>query len=90
MKVKYTRVYSDKEGKSHFSNEEAEVKSTNFAPLFLSRFSTVTRLAYLVAPPNWVGKSHLAPHRQFTIFLSGDSDIESGDGENRHFGSGRF
>ncbi len=92
MKVEYVRLFSDKDGESHFSDEQVEVKSTNFAPpaspLFLSAFTPATWLAFLLSPPNWVGEWHPVPHRQFMIFISGDTEIQSGDGEKRRFGPG--
>jgi hypothetical protein len=92
MKVKYVRLFSDKNGESHFSDEQVELESSNFAPpappLFLSAFTPVTRLAYLASSEDWTGDWHPAPHRQFMIFISGDSEIQCGDGETRHFGPG--
>jgi hypothetical protein len=89
LRIKYVRLYCDADGESHFSDEDAEVKLTNFAPpaspLFLSAYTSVTRFALLKAPSNWIGEWHSAPSRQFMIFLSQEVRITSSDGEKRGF-----
>ncbi len=92
MRVEYTRLYSDKDGESHFSDERVEVRSRDFAPpaspLYFSAFAPATKFAFLKAPPKWVGDWHPSPQRQFMIFVSGKTDIRSSDREERHFRSG--
>ena len=73
--TRYTRVYSDSSGESHFAEVEVEFRSTNFAPpappLELSEFMPVERLAFMLMRAGWRGDWHPAPRKQFLIVLSG-------------------
>jgi len=87
--VGYIRIFSDASGLSHFSNEYAELFSSDFAPpappLFLSTYFQTVQLAFLGAPSDWNGTWHPTPRRQFMIFLSGETEIEVSGGEKRKF-----
>ena len=90
--MKYTRVYADKNGESHFEDVAVEFKSIDFAPpappLDISEFTPATRYALLRAPIGWVGDWHPAPGRQTHFYLSGEVEAEVSDGEVRRFGPG--
>jgi quercetin dioxygenase-like cupin family protein len=41
-----------------------------------------------VAPPGYILNWHCAPRRQYTITLSGEAEIEVGDGTVKRIGAG--
>ena len=90
--MKYTRIYADPAGISHFEDVEVEFELVDFAPpappLFLSSFSPALQYAFSTLPAGWYGNWHPAPHRQFSIILSGEIEVQSSDGELRRFRPG--
>jgi hypothetical protein len=89
MKVRYTRLYSDAAGESHFEDTEAELHAADFAPpappLNLSPFLPATQLAFFGAPAGWQGDWHPASARNLFVVISGEWEIEASDGAIRHF-----
>lgn len=90
--MKYTRVYADSEGESHFEDVEVGMEERVFAPpappLKLSEFIATSRFSFLSSPPGWSGDWHPAPKRQFMLYLQGQVEAETSDGEVRRFGPG--
>ncbi len=87
--ARYVRVYADSEGESHFSDEEMELKSVNFAPpVNISAFTPAKHFALLHAPVGWFGDWHPTPYRQFFFILVGKVEVRVNDGEVRRFGPG--
>lgn len=90
--MKYTRIYSDDLGESHFENVEASFQSVNFAPpappLDVTTFQPASKYGFLKAPSGWFGDWHPAPCRQIIFYLEGETEAEASDGEVRLFGPG--
>jgi hypothetical protein len=90
--VRYTRVFADARGQSHFEDIEVTMEDTVFAPpappLKLSEFMATSRFSFMSASPGWAGDWHPAPKRQFTLYLQGRIEAETSDGEIRRFGPG--
>lgn len=90
--MKYTRVYSDSKGESHFEDVDIEFKITDFAPpappLEISEFTEATRYGFIRAPVGWYGDWHPAPRRQMMFYLAGEIEAEVSDGEIRKFKAG--
>jgi len=90
--MKYTRIFADEEGETHFKDEEIQLESVEYAPpappLNLSSFNSATKYAIAVAPPGWFGDWHPSPNRQVLFYLSGEVDVQVSDGEVRRFGPG--
>ena len=90
--VKYTRIYSDTKGESHFEDIESELSMVNFAPpappLFISPLTKATQFGYLSCPVDWFGDWHPTPNRQVFFYLSGQIEAKVSDGEVRLFGPG--
>ena len=88
-KMKYTRVYADASGESHFEDVEVKLAPVDFAPpappLNLSAFTPATRFGFLSAPPGWFGDWHPTPKRQILFYLKGEIEAEVSDGEVRRF-----
>jgi hypothetical protein len=76
--MKVTRVYAGADGESHFEEIEVDIAKLQPGDGIIFRHS----------PPGDVNEWHLAPRRQYVINLSGQSEIEIGDGTKRRFGPG--
>jgi uncharacterized cupin superfamily protein len=76
--MKVTRVYTGADGQSHFSDIEVEVGKLQPGDGIIFRDGT----------PDHVNGWHRAPRRQYVINLSGETEIEIGDGTKRRFGPG--
>ncbi len=90
--MRYTRVFADMDGESHFEDVAVEMKTVDFAPpappLNISDFVEATQFTFLRAPAGWVGDWHPAPQRQMMIYLAGQVEGQTSDGEQRTFGPG--
>ena len=91
-KVKYTRLYADDQGISHFEDLEFELSKADIAPpaapLNVSAPFAVAQCLFWSVPQNWDGGWHPAPRRQFWMQIAGELEVEAGDGERRRFGPG--
>jgi hypothetical protein len=76
--MKVTRVYTGADGESHFDEIEVEIEKLQPGD------GIIFRHAFPGAVNDW----HRAPRRQYVINLSGQSEIEIGDGTKRSFNPG--
>ena len=92
MKAKYTRIYADADGESHFEDVEVELQKVNYAPpapaLYLSELFPATQYAFLHQPAGWFGDWHPSPRKQYICLLAGEQEVETSDGEKRIVGQG--
>ncbi len=90
--MRYTRIFSDEYGESHFEEVEVELAARDFAPpappLYLSPMTPAAGVAFVRFPAGWVGDWHPTPRRQFFIFLAGELEGETSDGTRRRYGPG--
>ncbi len=90
--MKYTLLYADEAGESHFRDVDIDLETMDFAPpappINLSPYNSATRYAFCVFPSGWYGDWHPAPHKQIFFILSGESEARVSDGEVRQFGPG--
>ena len=90
--MKYTRIYADTKGETHFIDVEIELESVDFAPpaphLNLSSYNPATRYAFCVFPSGWFGDWHPTPQRQIFFILSGEGELRVSDGEVMRIGPG--
>lgn len=90
MKAKYTRLYTDESGESHFEDLEAELAPVDFAPpsppLDLSVPIASTQFAFLGGPAGWQSDWHVSSARNMFVVVSGEWELESSDGEVRRVG----
>ena len=90
--MRYTRLYSDKNGESHFKDLEIQFQTVDFAPpsppLDISEFGSAEQCSILRANPGWRGDWHPAPFRQLHFYLSGEVEAETSDGEIRRIVAG--
>ena len=90
--MKYTRIYCDDAGDSHFEDVSVKVSPVDFAPpappLNLAAPIDSEHMILFSVPVGWFGDWHPAPRRQFYIQLSGELEIQVSDGEIRKFSAG--
>jgi len=88
----YSRYYADAAGESHIEDVQPELTPRDFAPpappLHLSPITPATGLAFVRFPAGWDGDWHPTPRRQIFIFLSGQLEGETSDGDRRSYGPG--
>jgi hypothetical protein len=84
--MKITRLYTGNDGESHF--EEIEVEFKFMGKSETSSLQEATGIVLRRAPAGYVQPWHPAPRRQYVITLSGQAEIEIGDGTKRCFGPG--
>ncbi len=82
----FVRLYTGPDGKSHFGDASGYMKpgGTPDSEAFISVKGMTMR--------HWTGQTaiewHPAPRRQFAIILSGEMEVEIGDGSKRRFKAG--
>jgi quercetin dioxygenase-like cupin family protein len=90
--MKYTRLYADQNGDSHFEDLEASLSPREFAssspPLNLSELQPATEFGFMSAPEGWTSDWHPSSGRNFFVVFTGEWEVTAGDGETRHFTAG--
>ena len=89
MQAKYTRLFADRDGESHFEDVQVELSFADFAPpappLGISEFTSANRTAFLGGPAGWSGDWHVSSARNLFLVISGVWEIEASDGTKRLF-----
>ncbi|NIM28971.1 MAG: cupin domain-containing protein [Gammaproteobacteria bacterium] len=90
--MNYVEIFADENGVSHFRDVEIVLTRGEVAPpalpVALSEFMPATEVGFISIPSGWVGGWHQAPSDGFIFVLSGEVQIEVGDGESRRFPAG--
>lgn len=90
--MKYTRIYSDANGESHFSEESIELSSVQIAPpaapVDIATPIPTKNISFASLPTKWYGEPHPAPANIFWILLSGSYKVTTSLGEERIFEPG--
>jgi len=84
--MKIVRLYTGTDGESHL--EEIEVEFGPMGATETTQLQAATGIAFRRAPAGNVQDYHPAPRRQYVVTLSGQGEIEVGDGTVRRFGPG--
>ena len=84
--MKITRLYTGADNESHF--EEIEIEMNPIRDMMASELQPTHGIMFRYAAPTHYSPYHPAPRRQYVITLSGQVEIESGDGTVRRFGPG--
>ena len=85
------RVYSGDDGRSHLEEVTLALQpfvDTEGAYGEGTALQEATGIAFRVAPPGYILNWHCAPRRQYSITLSGEAEIEVGDGTVKRIGAG--
>ncbi|MGH9883696.1 MAG: hypothetical protein ACRD6N_19910 [Pyrinomonadaceae bacterium] len=89
MHFKYTRLYTDGAGESHFEDLVAELSLVDFAssapPLYVSKSLSSKQSSFFGAPAGWISDWHPSQGRNLFVLVSGSWEIEASDGEIRIF-----
>lgn len=84
--MKIVRIYTGKDQQSHFEEVELPYVGEGRFPSTVPQ--TASTVVFRSAPPGLVIDWHPAPRRQYVVTLSGQWDIECGDGTVRRFRPG--
>lgn len=88
----YLRIYADEDGESHFEDVDLAYHETDFVPpappVSTSSFRPASQFGFAIVPPGWHGDWHPAPSRELVIYLSGEGEIETSNGEVRALAPG--
>lgn len=84
--MKIVRLYTGADNESHF--EEIDIELNFNGRLEASKLHPAGGIVFRSAPPSHLSDYHPVPKRQFVITLSGQVEIETGDGSVRRFGPG--
>ena len=85
--MKYTRIYADTNGESHFEDVEISMKPGPANAGTISEMIAAKGVMFRQSGEyfiNW----HNAPRRQFVVNLTGTVEIVASDGEKRRLGPG--
>jgi len=86
------RIFADESGRSHVEDLCIELDATESAslapPLQVSSAIALSAARFSVMQPGLVADWHPAPRRQYSLHLSGELEVEVGDGEVRRIGPG--
>jgi hypothetical protein len=90
--VQYVEIFADDKGISHFREVEIALNRGEVAPPALpadiSPFRAATEVGFISIPSGWAGGWHQPPTDGYIFVLSGEVQIEVGDGEIRRFPQG--
>jgi uncharacterized cupin superfamily protein len=84
--MKITRLYTGSDNESHF--EDIDIELNVAGRLQASALQPTHGIVFRSAPANHHSDFHPVPKRQYVITLSGQVEIETGDGTVRRFGPG--
>ena len=84
--MKIVRLYAGADNESHF--EDIDVELSLSGRMETSKLQAAQGIVFCSASPSHLSDYHPAPKRQYVITLSGQVEIETGDGTIRRFGPG--
>lgn len=84
--MRIVRIYTGSDRQSHF--EEIELSFEAGERLQTTKLQAATEVVFRRAPAGQVLDWHPAPRRQYVVTLSGEWDIECGNGTVRRFRPG--
>ena len=90
--MKYSEMYTDEAGETHFRDVEVEFDLVDVAPpaapMNISKFRPAKDVAIITLPAGWGGGWHPAPSVGHIFVLAGEMEVEVSDGEIRRFPQG--
>jgi uncharacterized cupin superfamily protein len=84
--MKIVRIYTGADNESHFEDIDVEMHPHGFDQV--SALQPAHGIQFRSATPSHRSSYHPVPRRQYVITLSGQVEIETGDGTVRRFGPG--
>ena len=90
--MKYTEIYSDVSGETHFRDVDVAFSLVDLAPpsapMNVSEYRAAKEVGFIQLPPGYGGGWHPAPSVGHIFVLAGDLEVEVSDGEIRDFTQG--
>jgi len=90
--MKYARLYSDKNGNSHFEEAALKLDQSDYRPpaplVFVSHAYPTDGVQFIRLPAGWVADAIQVPKKQFFICLKGHLEVTATDGQTRSFSPG--
>lgn len=84
--MKIVRLYTGADNESHFEDIDVDMHPQGVD--LASALQPAHGIMFRSAPPSHRSSYHPVPRRQYVITLSGQVEIETGDGTVRRFGPG--
>ena len=84
--MRIVRLYTGADNESHF--EDIEIELNPIGHMQASALQPTHGIMFRSSPPSHLSDYHPVPKRQYVITLSGQVEIETGDGTVRRFGPG--
>jgi hypothetical protein len=84
--IEYVRLFVDDQGASHMEkNLKVDFEMKDFAPpapaIGVSALQPASGCAFLSVPAGYIGDMHPSPKRQWVVFVSGQMEFETSDGD---------
>ena len=90
--MKYTRLYADSDGETHFEDLDEEFQQSKMAAnvpsVGLTTPIPATDIFFLQCNPDYADEYHVIPRRFMVMIVSGEMNTAVSDGEVRQFGPG--
>jgi len=90
--MRYARLYSDKNGNSHFEEATLKLDQSDYRPpaplVFVSHAYPTDGVQFIRLPAGWAADAIQVPKKQFFICLKGHLEVTATDGQTRRFGPG--
>ena len=86
--MQITRVYTGDDEQSHFETIDVPLSESRYGSL--SELFEAEGIIFRETPVGGELDFHNAPRRQFVVTLSGEVEIECGDGATRRLGAGEI
>ena len=89
--MRYTRIYADSDGETHFEDVEEETQKVEIAPtaiLDVGKPRPASEVSWASFPPGYSDDFHPTPYRMFLPILAGEAETTVSDGEVRRFKAG--
>ena len=89
--MKYTRIYADSDGETHFEDAEEETQKVEIAPtaiIDLGKTRPASECSLASFPPGYSDDFHPNPYRMIVPIRSGEIETTVSDGEVRRFKAG--
>lgn len=84
--MKIVRLFTGPDNESHFEDMDIELSPSGHVQV--SKLYPTHGIVFRTAPPSYLSDYHPVPKRQYVITLSGQVEVETGDGTIRRFGPG--
>ena len=91
--MKYTRIYADSDGETHFEDVEEETQKVEIAPtaiIDIGETRPASECSWASFPPGCSDDFHPVPYRMIIPILAGVVETTVSDGEVRRFKAGEI